>query len=414
MYRAVALAGLLAASALSLGEARLTGANAEACPTLHVKAGLPAVQGDYIAAAEQNGRRLYLGPGGAELRYELSARGVDGAAARRNKGAAAWLKADGWFVVQGETYLYGVTTDATNISGVTGWQVNGTNGTMSAPSGVNVSCTTCLDAPNWASGADCASGGATETQGCVAEGWTCEAYSSKGWCVDGKPAQGMTLKFGDGNNFPEKNCCACGGRWALTLNDAVQALNRSQEAERQLETAVMMLRRRLATAESVLVATAQNVSAVQRALPAVQDRALTTEHFLLNATRKSAAANAAAEQELGLAKAIYNRFQTLQNTTGEDADMIRKVAGDDIIAKLEILNRRIWAAWEPQGPTSVEAAEKRVSKLSESTDTLAKRRAQHAEVIMSKRLRGGVRGLRHSFRRLTAAAAPPQEDDPMH
>merc|ERR1712151_73302 len=46
--------------------------------------------------------------------------------------------------------------------------------------------------------------------GCTLTGWSCAGYEKRGWCADGQQLAG-TFAFGLYMNFPEKNCCACGG-----------------------------------------------------------------------------------------------------------------------------------------------------------------------------------------------------------
>jgi len=57
-----------------------------------------------------------------------------------------------------------------------------------------------------------------ESQACkdIAANWStaespCATYEQRGWCVDGKPKSGMEDLFGKAMNYPERNCCACGG-----------------------------------------------------------------------------------------------------------------------------------------------------------------------------------------------------------
>merc|ERR1712176_92346 len=68
------------------------------------------------------------------------------------------------------------------------------------------------DTPKWTNGYHCQDETTppaypTPAEGCSFQGWTCEGYESQGWCKDG------TINFGAGSdfNYPEKNCCACGG-----------------------------------------------------------------------------------------------------------------------------------------------------------------------------------------------------------
>merc|ERR1719456_1917522 len=59
---------------------------------------------------------------------------------------------------------------------------------------------------------DPAGGGCTDT-----EGWTnnfntlCQGYVDQGWCMNGAVAEDMLWTSGQEYNYPELNCCACGG-----------------------------------------------------------------------------------------------------------------------------------------------------------------------------------------------------------
>mmetsp|Transcript_80867 Transcript_80867/g.142640 ORF Transcript_80867/g.142640 Transcript_80867/m.142640 type:complete len:316 (-) Transcript_80867:246-1193(-) len=69
----------------------------------------------------------------------------------------------------------------------------------------------CIDTQNWANGYyKCNENGYTGI-GCVANGFNCEAYASNALCVAGKPVPGKDWAFGESLNYPELNCCACGG-----------------------------------------------------------------------------------------------------------------------------------------------------------------------------------------------------------
>merc|ERR1719356_1788511 len=43
---------------------------------------------------------------------------------------------------------------------------------------------------------------------CTNEGWTCAGYVHMDFCPSGKP---HSWASGSNFNYPEKNCCACGG-----------------------------------------------------------------------------------------------------------------------------------------------------------------------------------------------------------
>jgi len=73
----------------------------------------------------------------------------------------------------------------------------------------------CTDTPDWANGDDsCIREGFGLDQGCSERGWRCEAYAShapQAWCAGGALVPGMETAFGEVHNFPEVNCCVCGG-----------------------------------------------------------------------------------------------------------------------------------------------------------------------------------------------------------
>jgi hypothetical protein len=76
--------------------------------------------------------------------------------------------------------------------------------------------TTCADIDNPTNGCGCRDRGFSLTQGCTLQGWTCRAYEIWGWCVPtvisrGRPFPGKEDTLARPFNFPEVNCCICGG-----------------------------------------------------------------------------------------------------------------------------------------------------------------------------------------------------------
>lgn len=56
--------------------------------------------------------------------------------------------------------------------------------------------------------------GRREADGCTPLGWTCEGYRLQGWCYNGQQipqSVSGVYAFGPTLNYPEKNCCVCGG-----------------------------------------------------------------------------------------------------------------------------------------------------------------------------------------------------------
>lgn len=70
----------------------------------------------------------------------------------------------------------------------------------------------CADTPQWANGYyQCETDG-YKGVGCGPRGFTCAAYAANRWCLDGKPVPSKERWIlGEGLNYPEMNCCVCGG-----------------------------------------------------------------------------------------------------------------------------------------------------------------------------------------------------------
>lgn len=85
----------------------------------------------------------------------------------------------------------------------------------------------CVDTPEWANGYyKCESDG-YKGVGCGPRGFTCDAYAANGLCLGGKPAKGKGWSLGEGMNYPELNCCVCGGGSSLSRNSTSTAGTRS-------------------------------------------------------------------------------------------------------------------------------------------------------------------------------------------
>jgi len=73
----------------------------------------------------------------------------------------------------------------------------------------------CQSTPGWTNGnvmaENCRHEGYGSDAGCTAEGWTCEGYEHRGWCAKGRVTHGSEFAMGAAFNYPELNCCACGG-----------------------------------------------------------------------------------------------------------------------------------------------------------------------------------------------------------
>lgn len=75
---------------------------------------------------------------------------------------------------------------------------------------VGIPGSACTDAEDWTnSWAGCAiEAGGEDPHNCKPTGWTCLAYSRNGWCSNGTASPSF---LGMHFNYPEKNCCECGG-----------------------------------------------------------------------------------------------------------------------------------------------------------------------------------------------------------
>lgn len=94
---------------------------------------------------------------------------------------------------------------------------------MEAAMALDASLGQCTDTPSWSNGYyQCNTNGYTGI-GCVANGFTCEAYAANGLCVGGAKAPGKEWAFGESLNFPELNCCACGGGSGLLAGSTTAA-----------------------------------------------------------------------------------------------------------------------------------------------------------------------------------------------
>lgn len=69
----------------------------------------------------------------------------------------------------------------------------------------------CVDTPEWANSYYKCETDGYKGVGCGPRGFTCDAYAANGLCLGGKPAEGKGWSLGKGMNFPELNCCVCGG-----------------------------------------------------------------------------------------------------------------------------------------------------------------------------------------------------------
>merc|ERR1711879_104773 len=70
----------------------------------------------------------------------------------------------------------------------------------------------CQDTRDWRNGYKyCGGDGHDSYDGCFASGWSCAGYVKQAWCANGRPAPGSEFAFGQYLNYPEQNCCACGG-----------------------------------------------------------------------------------------------------------------------------------------------------------------------------------------------------------
>eukprot|EP00927_Polykrikos_kofoidii_P083009 TRINITY_DN8402_c0_g2_i1.p1 TRINITY_DN8402_c0_g2~~TRINITY_DN8402_c0_g2_i1.p1 ORF type:complete len:1106 (+),score=146.24 TRINITY_DN8402_c0_g2_i1:405-3320(+) len=96
----------------------------------------------------------------------------------------------------------------------------------SSPAGANRSEEPpCTNTPGWVNGFKaCGSHGLRKADGCAVGGLTCRYYEqAKGMCVDGAVSSGFAWAMGEQYNFPERNCCVCGGHSKSPLLAMAQA-----------------------------------------------------------------------------------------------------------------------------------------------------------------------------------------------
>lgn len=75
----------------------------------------------------------------------------------------------------------------------------------------------CFDTLGWTNGyTDCGDEGNAGGRYCTSTGWTCAGYVARGWCANGAATRGSEFAFGAAFNYPERNCCACGGQATYT------------------------------------------------------------------------------------------------------------------------------------------------------------------------------------------------------
>merc|ERR1712190_193809 len=85
----------------------------------------------------------------------------------------------------------------------------------------------CVDTPEWANSYYKCKTDGYKGVGCGPRGFTCDAYAYNGLCFGGKPARGKGWSLGKGMNYPEWNCCVCGGGSRLSGNSTSRAGSRS-------------------------------------------------------------------------------------------------------------------------------------------------------------------------------------------
>jgi hypothetical protein len=80
-------------------------------------------------------------------------------------------------------------------------------------SGISRCVPQCQDEEAWNNGFRwCVDEGYGVEDGCIpGKGWSCLGYEKRGWCKGGSKQSGFDFAFGAQFNFPEKNCCVCGG-----------------------------------------------------------------------------------------------------------------------------------------------------------------------------------------------------------
>eukprot|EP00401_Gymnodinium_catenatum_P029056 CAMPEP_0117551064 /NCGR_PEP_ID=MMETSP0784-20121206/48999_1 /TAXON_ID=39447 /ORGANISM="" /LENGTH=442 /DNA_ID=CAMNT_0005348093 /DNA_START=1 /DNA_END=1329 /DNA_ORIENTATION=- len=366
-------------------------AGPQACQMLQVEAGFGA-SGKYVATTMHGGRAQYKGPGSAVLRYERVEDGENDAPCARGM-----LRAAGWCIWAVGDYRYGLATTALAQKlyklGETPWQRHSGGETP-----ITVTCDSCVDVPYWTNGIDCEADGAGEEQGCEAEGWTCKAYALQSWCSDGRPAHGMDSKFGEAFNYPERNCCVCGGRWRPSMDSVRQKLAETQKSVGYLEKSIKDMRSRLASAEVDLIKNAGRALEVFSGLH--RDEALTSENEfkLRNLTQDSRTWAFEIKSKGDDARNMTLFANSLKNATAKEA---AKAPTPKVLAHLDKLNAMIKSSTDFEGgPKTILYSEKRVGKLELGANHFRDGLGKRVRDVVASRLRREVDDVRRSFRRL--------------
>jgi len=381
--------GPLLAAALLL---QCRGAAAGVCDTLKIITGFEPTSGTYTDVGVQNNRSIFMGPNGALLRFERNTVLGD-----TNAGARNLIHGDGWMITQGDAYRYGFKTDkiVSNLGLDQDWYTQ-----EGATNPVKINCESCLNTPVWANGADCRSEGSTEQDGCMFEGYNCQGYAKKGWCSDGMPVAGKEAFMGALMKWPEKHCCACGGAWEPTMEDVFKRLDEEQKSVSDFEAQVQKMHTMLGEAEVALVKTAGLVGKARKGLRDVENKTNTNELTLANMTRTLTTLKVAVELEnTGLNRSLDAAKLLLIKSAGIK-DSAEASAGDDTLAHLEVLNRRIFDASEPTGPTSILIAEGNMAVAEKEDREFRARLNMRSRNVLSKRFRYRVNNMRKVLKKM--------------
>lgn len=259
---------------------------------------------------------------------------------------------------------------------------------------------TCYDTPNWASGIDCASSGATAADGCLAEGWNCTAYKSKGWCSGGQAVSGHESMVGVDNNYPENNCCECGGKFAPSVQDALNALKDTETQQTNIENAMTSLFEELSKAEAALVEASGNASQARLSIRLLRNKTMTTNLELANFSRETARLKAGLVQTGLDANLMVGTTESLVNHTNNTMEDSQELANPTLLNNLEAMNNRIWEASDISGENSIAETEKEVSDLVANATEVESEIGKKVRTLLVKRFKRGGDGLRAAVKEL--------------
>eukprot|EP00927_Polykrikos_kofoidii_P071000 TRINITY_DN67349_c0_g1_i1.p1 TRINITY_DN67349_c0_g1~~TRINITY_DN67349_c0_g1_i1.p1 ORF type:complete len:499 (-),score=67.64 TRINITY_DN67349_c0_g1_i1:47-1543(-) len=372
---------------------------AEDCETLTVRSNHGSVNGTYSLIGDHNGRPMFKGPNGDILRYELHTAEIGDVT---NAGARDWLHADGWFIVQAGVVGYGLGTSLpmTHLSSLSAGSVVAED--WKTPDGrnafIDITCTGCVSTPAWTDGTVCTSGA---QGGCTDAGWTCKAFAMNGWCSGGAPVKGKDAFFGRERGNPEHHCCACGGSWKPTVDDALRKLAENQNSVRKLEDTLEAMRKGLSAAEKSLADAADRTSRSRKIVLNLEKTSKANEFEAWQMSRHVASLGTTLkldDDELLSTNADAKQVVTASNEWEHKA---AKTNDRRLLISLERLNKRIWQVAESSDRDSLIDEENRVQVVEDQARTFRSRlEARVRAVSTTQLLKSKVAAVRKQLYRL--------------